>query len=280
MRTHIPVLLFSCIIVAGMAMFPAVAQLEDADCAMCHEDVAAAFLKTDHALAPGWDGKADCQSCHGPGDAHVEEGGDPELIIRFQTLSPAASADRCLTCHQREEKHFSSRQGIHRLGEVSCVDCHNPHSTVKTMLRETGAELCSECHPSVAAQFGMPRSHPMDEAGPGCVNCHEPHATRSPGPSRMTRDTVCGNCHFEKTGPFLYAHDTLMVDGCLSCHEVHGSTSRHLLVQETQVNLCYQCHTAGVTPGWHSAPRFLDQKCTSCHTAIHGSNTSQFFLEE
>ena len=90
---------------------------------------------------------------------------------------------------------------------------------------------------------------------------------------------ICGDCHFEKVGPFVYNHDTQIVDGCVACHENHGSTNRHLLRHESQVNLCYECHSASFTPGWHSAPRYVNQKCTSCHTAIHGSNTDQFFLE-
>lgn len=270
MRRLIPCMLFSCIILVGAAAIPAVAEVDDSDCAMCHEELAAAFEKTGH---PG------CQFCHGPGDAHMDEGGDPEQIIRPQTLSPEASSDGCLTCHDRQENHFAARQGIHRLAEVGCIDCHTPHGGADVMMRDQGAALCSGCHQGVAARFSMPRSHPMAETGPGCVSCHDPHASWNNHPSR-TADEVCGRCHFEKTGPFLYAHDTMLVDGCSTCHEVHGSTGRHLLVQETQVNLCYSCHGAGVTPGWHSAQRFLGEKCTACHTAIHGSNTSQFFLEE
>lgn len=280
MRIVMPAVLFSCIVfVAAVAGPSAIAEIEDSDCAMCHDDVAAAFQKTGHALAPGWDSSGGCQSCHGPGDAHVDEG-DPEKIVRFQTLSSKESSDTCLACHQRQEKHFSARQGIHRLGDVSCVDCHNPHSDAETMLREKGAALCSTCHQATAAQFEMPRSHPLAAAGPGCVTCHEPHTARKRHPSQTAQDGACGSCHFEKTGPFLYAHDTMLVDGCSTCHDVHGSTNRHLLTQQSQANLCYECHAAGVTPGWHSAPQFLDKKCTACHTAIHGSNSSQFFLEE
>ncbi len=279
MRILIPCLLFSCILAAGAAILPAVAEVEDSDCAMCHEEVVAAYQKTGHALATVKDGGAGCQSCHGPGDAHIEEGGDPDKIIRPQSLSPEASSDGCLTCHGRRENHFSARQGIHRLGEIGCIDCHNPHSAADAMLRAEGAALCSECHQAVTARFTMPRSHPMADNGPGCVSCHNPHDGRRSHPSRIATE-VCGRCHFEKTGPFLYGHDTTLVDGCSTCHEVHGSTGRHLLVEETQVNLCYSCHGAGVTPGWHSARRFLGEKCTACHTAIHGSNTSQYFLEE
>jgi DmsE family decaheme c-type cytochrome len=276
MRILVPVLLsFACLAVAS----PASAQVDDADCALCHDDIQAAFVQSGTGKAPGGHAKADCQSCHGPGEAHIEEGGDLEKIVRFGTLSAKESSSRCLACHQEQEIHFSARQGIHHLSDVSCTDCHDPHSGAQTMLRETGAALCSSCHPGVAARFGMPRSHPMAENGPGCVQCHQPHGANR----QLQRDGLhgtCGNCHFEKTGPFFYGHDTSLIDGCGSCHEVHGSTGRHLLVHENQVNLCYQCHTAAVTPGWHSASRFLDEKCTACHTAIHGSNTSQFFLEE
>ena len=37
-------------------------------------------------------------------------------------------------------------------------------------------------------------------------------------------------------------------NGCAACHEVHGSPNRHLLRHQTQVNLCYECHSASVTP--------------------------------
>jgi predicted CXXCH cytochrome family protein len=90
---------------------------------------------------------------------------------------------------------------------------------------------------------------------------------------------MCGQCHFEKSGPFVYEHDTTFVDGCAACHQVHGSTNRHLLRHEMQINLCYECHSAVHTPGFHSASQYASQKCTTCHAAIHGSNTNQSFLE-
>jgi DmsE family decaheme c-type cytochrome len=245
-------------------------------CAVCHEEVAVAFERSPHALAPGWEAATGCEDCHGSGAAHVEAGGDTAEIVRFGELTPAEASDRCLACHERQEKHFRSKRSIHRLGEVGCIDCHDPHGEGTTLLRAQGRELCATCHQAVASSFDLPRSHPVDT----CADCHEPHATEALRGTRTLFDRTCGNCHFEKTGPFLYGHDTLLVDGCAACHEVHGSPNRHLLKHEGQVNLCYQCHSASVTPGWHSAPRFLNEKCTACHTAIHGSNTNPFFLEE
>lgn len=244
-------------------------------CAACHEDVAKAFQATAHAMAPNWDAEAGCESCHGPGAEHAESGGEVPLI-RFPELSPREASQRCLTCHNRQEKHFASRMSLHGLGDVGCTDCHSAHLTTEHLLRKTSPALCADCHGSVASQFELPRAHPVED----CVQCHEPHATTALRSDRPLFEQTCGECHFEKTAPFIYSHDVVMVDGCAACHEVHGSSNRHLLKHEPQVNLCYQCHSASVTPTWHSAPRFLNEKCTACHTAIHGSNTSPFFLEE
>jgi len=253
---------------------------EGSVCAVCHEDVVAAFEGTAHALAPGWDPETGCQSCHGSGEEHIDAGGDPEKIIRPDMLPRRESSENCLTCHSRKEGHFRSATAVHGLHEVGCLDCHDPHRAVEQLLITEPLDLCSRCHADVAAQFDMPRSHPLEARGAACVACHDPHGARPLRGDAVASNRTCEHCHFEKAGPFVYDHTTVLVDGCASCHEVHGSTNRHLLRHDSQVNLCYECHNANVTPGWHSAARFVNQKCTSCHEAIHGSNTSQFFLEE
>jgi DmsE family decaheme c-type cytochrome len=273
------VLLFSCLLVLSIAIGPAASDVEESDCAICHEDVVAAFQRTAHAVSPGWDAATGCQACHGPGEAHMDGGGELEAIIRPQLLEPRESSDGCLNCHRRHEKHFTTRQSSHRLNEVGCLDCHDPHHAGDNMLRKEGADLCSGCHQAVVARMDLPRSHPMAEEGPGCVECHEPHAARDLRANPTSTARVCAECHFEKAGPFVYDHG-MLIDGCASCHETHGSPNRHLLRHESQVNLCYECHGASATPGWHSAQSFANEKCTACHTAIHGSNTSQLFLED
>jgi len=247
----------------------------DETCAMCHDEITLQFSRTPHAVASGWSVEKGCESCHGPGEKHVDEG-DPELIRQPSDLSAREVNTMCMDCHKRQESHFSFRQSIHSLGDVACTSCHNPHVTHDKMLERSGRQLCSDCHQAIASQFDLARSHPDDD----CSSCHDPHQTRSLRTDTTAFRDTCVNCHFEKTGPFLYDHDVALVDGCATCHEVHGSPNRHLLKHEPQVNLCYQCHSAAVTPGWHSVPRFLNEKCTACHTAIHGSNTSSFFLEE
>jgi len=273
-------LLGSLLLAGAAGGLPAMAEDGQSDCALCHEEVVTAFQRTAHAWAPGWDPATGCQSCHGPGEAHMDGGGDPEAIVRPGLLPRREASEICLACHRRQERHFNASRSIHRVNEVGCLDCHDPHRAVEHLLKAEPLALCSSCHADVASQFDRPRSHPLDDPGDACVACHDPHASRSPRTSVADAARVCERCHFEKAGPFVYGHDVMLVDGCSACHEVHASTNRHLLRHDSQVNLCYECHNANVTPGWHSARRFRNERCTACHSAIHGSNTSQFFLED
>lgn len=251
-----------------------------AECAVCHQEVVDALALTPHAASHGWDADAACESCHGPGQAHIESGGEASLILRPQEQSREESSRNCLSCHRDQRSHFNAARSLHRLSDVGCLDCHSPHATNTNMLAREGADQCGSCHQNIVAQFDLPRAHPLGNRGEECTSCHDPHGARTLRTSLTARNATCNQCHFEKAGPFVFAHDVTMVDGCNACHTVHGSSNRHLLTHETQVNLCYQCHAASSTPVWHSTPRFLNEKCTACHSAIHGSNTSRFFLEE
>src|SRR5271169_368387 len=69
-------------------------------CKTCHEEVwDKHFANTPHSALLKGD-QHGCQACHGPAQAHVEGGGDPAKIIRFETLSPAETAAICTKCHQ------------------------------------------------------------------------------------------------------------------------------------------------------------------------------------
>src|ERR1035438_3348610 len=77
-------------------------------CATCHADVAKKFgtnpptrLALEHA------GKGvTCESCHGPGKAHVDGGGDVTKIRRFDKLSPKDASATCLGCHAGAHPNF------------------------------------------------------------------------------------------------------------------------------------------------------------------------------
>src|SRR4029078_10014562 len=76
-------------------------------CKACHEDQFKSFEKTKHSKLSkidSWKDKVQgCESCHGPGKAHVEGGGDKTKIINFKNLDPKTASDTCLACHEGKE---------------------------------------------------------------------------------------------------------------------------------------------------------------------------------
>jgi DmsE family decaheme c-type cytochrome len=248
-------------------------------CAGCHDEVAAEFALTGHATAKGWDAESGCESCHGPGEAHVESG-DLADIRRFPDLSRRDASAVCLECHGNTHPSMRIGDGIHRRGDIGCTDCHDPHSRTDKMVPRNRVELCSRCHPSVVAQFDLPIHHPLGTAGKGCATCHDPHGvaiTSNRVHNLGLNGGVCADCHRDKVGPFVFPHDVSIVDGCRACHEMHGSPNRHLLTATRQITLCFQCHPDPMGP--HSPSNLVNQKCTTCHVDIHGSNTNSSFWE-
>ncbi|MFZ0429807.1 MAG: DmsE family decaheme c-type cytochrome [Acidobacteriota bacterium] len=247
-------------------------------CLMCHE-VSNGFLTSPHA-------SVECESCHGPGSAHVDSGGDTALI-----RTPTASdwPQTCLTCHATGAGHLADfMQSQHGANQVSCLDCHQVHSekSVFKLLKQPANELCISCHKATEATFRKPFHHPVLEGGMKCIDCHDPHAEPSQAYHRL--DTFaqygCTSCHADKKGPFVFPHPAVEEGGCMTCHEPMGSFNSKMLVRSQVYQLCLECHTR--TPGVASSqpPAFHDirspryRNCTICHREIHGSNVNPLFL--
>src|SRR5829696_7001470 len=94
-------------------------------CKDCHEDQFKVFSHTAHsrlATSSSWKGKVTgCESCHGPGKAHIEEG-DPKKIISFKNKSSKETSETCLGCHAGREEHNNFRRGEHWRNDVGCAD--------------------------------------------------------------------------------------------------------------------------------------------------------------
>lgn len=266
-------------------------------CKTCHEDMPVkGFYKSyedsphyvttlDTKKGPEWHG---CEACHGPGKAHVDGGGDKTKIFTFKGVSAQEISARCLDCHQFGEEHGNFARSVHLQNGVSCTDCHDPHHAKESqfLLKANQPGLCYGCHLDKKQQFNRPFHHRVNEGLVKCTDCHNQHGGFQSRQLRATasQDLVCFTCHTDKAGPYVYEHEVVKIEGCAACHTPHGSSNPRLLIR-AQVNLmCLECHAFSADAGGPQAtPTFHNQAqkyqaCTMCHTAIHGSNSNQFFF--
>ena len=260
-------------------------------CQACHKDEYASWEKSQHWKttldAKGGPARQGCESCHGPGLAHLSDVNDKKKIFIFKDHSAKEINDRCLTCHASGTQHMEALNSIHSKNNVSCIACHSSHHAQQAdfLLVKAQPELCYTCHATQKAQFEMPSHHRVNEGLVQCSDCHNPHGTVEPKQVRTSaaQDTVCFTCHADKRGPFVFEHEAVKVEGCQVCHSPHGSPNAHMLKTSNVNILCLSCHTTSFAnaPG---APSFHNQAaqyqaCTLCHTQIHGANFSPYFFK-
>jgi DmsE family decaheme c-type cytochrome len=178
-----------------------------------------------------------CSSCH---SVHGD-GGRP-LVVRKTTEINS----QCASCHVSVWAAFQ-RPSKHRLpeGAMSCVDCHNPHSSFQPQAMRTsfGREPgCFQCHSDKRGPFTFEHAPVRLE---GCSSCHEPHGSANP---RM-----------------LTRHEERLV--CLECHATLPVASVN-----PQGNLGI------VPPAFHDLRSARYQNCTVCHVKVHGSYANRALL--
>jgi DmsE family decaheme c-type cytochrome len=239
-------------------------------CAECHDDIAHNIQTQPHA-------GNNCVACHGDPEAHLGEGGGPNIFaFGVEELANDKSA-KCLTCHSKTTgRYFASPHGK---SAMDCTTCHSIHADMAkpALLKTSALKNCSTCHQDVFAQFQLNERHRLQEGILGCASCHNPHE-----PSSMLRlggfkQESCLKCHTDKGGPFLHEHGASRIEGCTACHEVHGSPNKHMLTHQSVSDLCFSCHT--MAPSFHARFDSYSTNCTVCHATIHGSNLSKIFLK-
>jgi predicted CXXCH cytochrome family protein len=193
-------------------------------------------------------------------DANKASQSDKGLVVDHVNKNSRQQVDSCARCHSRrhqvsaDDKHGRTllddfmpstlREGLyHADGQildevfvygsfvqskmyakgVSCLDCHNAHTT---KLKLAGNKLCLQCHqasppqqrfPSLQANiYDSPKHHfhKQGSAGAQCVSCHMPattymevdprrdHSFNIPNPSlsqKINTPNACNSCHQDKS---------------------------------------------------------------------------------
>lgn len=255
----------------------------DQACGECHVAPSATFATTTHArlFAQPRTPREErgCEACHGPGEKHVADPGDPSGLLRFGPKSRASIEDQnaaCLQCHEKGIR-VTWQLGPHASREVACVNCHKVMETLSAknlFAKATEMEVCFQCHLQRRAQLRRSSHMPFREQKMTCTSCHNPHGTANP--KQLIQASVnesCYACHAEKRGPFLWDHAPVR-ENCLNCHDPHGSNHDKLLVAK-RPSLCQRCHIESRHPTQPqlATVRFVfNRACQNCHSQIHGSN--------
>ncbi|MCW5981307.1 MAG: DmsE family decaheme c-type cytochrome [Bryobacteraceae bacterium] len=258
-------------------------------CGICHAGHRGWVSGSLHAgvslTTAGGEKVAGCETCHGPGSEHVQKI-KPGTIFAFKTEPAAQRSAACLACHSANHPERNFRRSDHLQNKVGCDDCHaftgseSFHSmkAADDVMTRAQPELCYQCHDWRRADFAMPYHHPVPEGFMACSDCHEPHGSFTVRQLRTRHsEMVCGKCHEDQQGPFIFEHPPGRAAGCQACHQPHGSTNPRMLTRAEARFLCLECHPD--TASFHDLSQVTYQNCTVCHNRIHGSNLSRRFLE-
>ncbi len=264
--------------------FTQATEIGNDSCLECHDGYSGHQKAGLHGMASG--GKANCESCHGPGSMHAESS-DPAQILHPDRNATLVQMN-CVACHPNMLKGWKGHK-IEAAG-MNCNDCHSLHQpAIKGTLKAEEKELCTSCHIDVKGKIHLPSHHPVHNGRMECSSCHDMTGKTLFAKERVNE--MCLECHAQYRGPFIFEHAPVAED-CTICHDPHGTVANNLLKQNEPF-LCLSCHQMHFhtqLPGYvgdFTSPVNTDRsghskidsmksafltKCTQCHKPVHGSD--------
>jgi DmsE family decaheme c-type cytochrome len=186
----------------------------------------------------------------------------------------------CLGCHTDFDQKLKKRFVHTPVKSGDCSGCHDPHvSTHGKLLSSDAREICAGCHDGIIPAKAK-SAHKVVADG-DCQKCHDPHASDNVAILRVKGNDLCFECHKdlkEGIGKAKFKH-TPVEQGCLTCHDAHGSEKSGRLLKTAVPALCLGCHKPD-TPAFqarHMKYPVAKASCTTCHDP-HGSNQPALLL--
>lgn len=243
----------------------------EAFCEACHTVSSLGNAVTDPDV--GWSGSGDprfhdvqCESCHGPGLAHLGNPTDVKPLPSFEASVNALNG--CGECHEGNHHPFVEQwaKSAHGAGP-------------NTAYAGGRGDPCATCHEGQRAlqvQFGVDSR--FLESGDGelrtitCVVCHAPHGSDHPKQLRAsieipTTENLCMRCHTRRGEPWS-SHGPHAAQGLLVLGQDVGYLPPGFSVEEAQ----------GINP---HGPRNNDGLCATCHVSrlTVEDESGEFLLE-
>lgn len=197
-------------------------------CLSCHEEQGRTFKLSPHArlVTKGTENEAQgCETCHGPGSVHAENGGGKGNAI----INPKKDPTICFTCHTEKKMEFRLPNHHPVLeGKMSCVDCHElhgPDTRPSNISMEGVNETCFKCHKDQQGPFVYEHAAMRE----GCTSCHKVHGSINEKMLTARDFNLCLRCHTQANFPNIAAngsHPAFLqrAGACWTCHiKPHGS---------------------------------------------------------
>ncbi len=263
-------------------------------CATCHSALTKEWALTTHrpTLFNKDAALKGCESCHGPGGAHAEEG-DPEKIIRFAQLRPDQAAAICAKCHNGEHVALW-KSSVHARAKLSCRSCHDIHSPDSPTLlkRIQNGKLDLQTLTQSIEQVQLlenttaPGSKERDEAELRLAKLRAEEKTlrdelkgAETAYKRTAEPYVCYSCHkTQQVQTNMATHHPIPENKmrCSDCHNPHGGPNG-MLKEESVNETCFRCHAEKLGPFTFEHPP-VGEDCTICHNP-HGSPNNNMLIQ-
>lgn len=203
-----------------------------------------------------------CEACHGPGQEHIADGGNPDKVVS------SSSADICGRCHSNSQYGDNSKWiKVYRPGmRLSEIDGFNPVPVAPDKI----PPAVNNMHPAMTYNMWLASGHSrkpdrdikvgtMDWEDPvACVACHDPHYSNNLYQLRMKRNEICVSCHLQ--GEVLKGRGAKGIEEtrnlhtptpCFACHMTEGNHLMKVIrpdspdLAEDRFDSCTVCHKVG-----------------------------------